>query len=206
MKLHMLVSLIFTSLISLNAQAIQLDMKPGLWESNVKMDSANTSAEQKAQQEQMAKGLEEMKKQFANLPPEQRIMIEGMMAEQGVNITDSGLDMASKGIQMFKDGTVIKTCVTQEEINRGELPEVNEECEHKLTQVSAKVYKVSYTCNTEPPSHGESVITFQSPKAYTGDATFKTMIGDRAETFHAKQSGKWLTSNCGDIKPQAHSQ
>lgn len=202
MKVYLLASFVFSLVISLNAQAVNVDMKPGLWEHTTKLDGAGT--EQKAQQEQLAKGLEAMKKQFENMPPEQRKMIEGMMADQGINSTDSSLDMATKGIQILKDGTVVKECITQEEINRGKLPEISEDCEHKLTHMSAKVIKVSYTCSGTPPSQGESIITFQNPKVYTGNVTFKTTVGDRTETFDAKQSGKWLSSDCGDIKPAAH--
>ncbi len=203
MKIIILAGLVCASVMSLNVQAVRVDMKPGLWESTIKMNNTSASAGQKAQQEQLAKGLEEMKKQFANLPPEQRKMIEGIMAEQGIESTDSSLDMASKGMKLLKDGAVVRECLTQEEIDRGELPEQADGCEHKLTQVSAKVIKVSYTCNSTPPSHGESIITFQSPKAYTGNATFKTTIADRVETFQAQQSGKWLSSDCGDIKPES---
>ncbi len=204
MKLSILASLIVTSVISFNVQAAHVDMKPGLWEYTMKMDGASANTEQKAQQEQLAKGLDAMKKQLANLPPEQRKMLEDMMGEQGIKVTDSSLDMASKGMQLFKDGTIVKECLTQEEINRGELPEQSGGCENKLTQLSANVVKVTYTCQGEPPSQGESIITFQNPKAYTGHATFKTTIGDHTETFHAEQSGKWLSSDCGDIKPEAN--
>lgn len=203
MKMYLLASIVCTSVMNVNALAANVDMKPGLWEYTIKMDSAGASAEQKSQQEQLAKGLEAMKKQFENLPPEQQQMIEGMMAEQGINSTDSSLDMATKGMQILKDGTVVKQCVTQEEIDRGELPEISDGCEHKLTQMSAKVIKVSYTCNGTPPSQGESIITFQSPKAYTGNATFTTTIGSRTQTYSAQQAGKWLSGNCGEIKPDA---
>jgi hypothetical protein len=203
MKIYLLVSILCASVINVNALAVSVDMKPGLWEYTIKMDGAGASAEQKSQQEQLAKGLEAMKKQFENLPPEQQKMIEGMMAAQGINPTDSSLDMATKGMQILKDGTIVKECVTQAEIDRGELPEISDGCEHKLTQLSSKVIKVSYTCNGTPPSQGESIITFQSPKAYTGNATFTTSIGNRTETYNAQQSGKWLSSNCGDIKTES---
>ena len=201
MKFNVLASLVCTSFISLNVHAVRVDMKPGLWEHTMKMDAA-ASAQQKNQQEQLAKGIEAMKKQFENLSPEQREMIEGMMAEQGISSTESSLDMASKGMQILKDGTAGKECITQEEINRGELPELSDGCEHKITQLSAKVLKVSYTCSGTPPSQGESIITFQSPKAYTGKVTFTTTIGGQIETYHAQQSGKWLSSECGDTSAE----
>jgi len=194
-------SLVVAAGLSFSAHAFQVDMKPGLWEHKFKMDDRGQSSAQKAQVEQMAGAMEEMKKQMANLPPEQRKMMEDMMAQQGIKVTDKGVEMPSQGVQISKEGATVKACVTQEEIDRGELPKGDENCEQKITQTAPNTLKVIYICKGEPPSRGEGTIVFQNSKSYTGDVSYTTTVEEKQETFHAIQSGKWLSSNCGDIKP-----
>ena len=170
-------------------------------EHKFKMDESSANATQKAQVEQMANAMEEMKKQLANLPPEQRKMMEDMMAQQGISLSDKGVDMASQGLQITKDGTTVKACITKEEIDRGELPKISDDCEEKVTQSSPKVIKLSYVCKGDNPMHGEGTIIFQNNKSYTGEVAYTTTIAGSQQTFHAVQSGKWLASDCGEIKP-----
>jgi len=204
MKLGSLIGLLMAAGLSFNVHAaVHVDMKPGLWEHKFKMDDSSANATQKAQVEQMAKAVEEMKKQMANLPPEQRKMMEDMMAQQGIKVSDKGIDMAPQGVQITKEGTTVKACVTQEEIDRGELPKTNDDCEQKLTQTSAKVIKLSYVCKGENPMHGEGTVIFQNDKSYTGEVAYTTTIEGETQTFHAVQSGKWLASDCGNIKPES---
>ena len=197
------IGLLVTAGLSFNAYAFQVDMKPGLWEHKFKMDDRGQSSVQKEQAEQMAGAIEEMKKQMANLPPEQRKMMEDMMAQQGIKMTDKGVEMPSQGVQISKEGATVKACLTQEEIDRGELPKGDENCEQKITQTSPKVLKVIYICKGEQPSRGEGTIVFQNNKSYTGDISYTTIVQEKQETFHAIQSGKWLSSDCGEVKPQS---
>lgn len=202
MKLRSLIGLLLTAGVSLNAQAIHVDMKPGLWEHTFKLNGDSLGAITGAQAEQMSTVMEEMKKQMANMSPEQRKMMEDMMAKQGIKISDKEIDMAAQGVHIFKDGTTVKACVTQEEIDSGDMPQADENCEQKITQVSATVLKAAYVCKGERPSHGEGQIIFQSNKAYTGTIKFTTEVNKKTETIEGAQSGKWLSSDCGDIKPQ----
>lgn len=203
MKIWPTIGLLSLATLALNTHAFNVDMKPGLWEHKFKMDPRDQSAAQKAQAEQMATAVAEMKKQMANLPPEQRKMMEDMMAQQGITVSDKGVEMPSQGVQITKDGTTVKACLTQEDIDRGELPKGDDNCEQKITQTSPNVLKVTYTCGGDQPSRGEGTIVFQNNKSYTGDVSYTTTINEKPETFRAIQSGKWLSGNCGDIKPQS---
>lgn len=202
MKSSIVIGLLAVAGLSFEAQAFNVDMKPGLWEHKFKMDARGQGSAQKAQAEQMANAMAEMKKQMANMPPEQRKMMEDMMAQQGITVSDKGVEMPSQGVQITKDGTTVKACLTQEEIDRGELPKSDDNCEEKITQTAPNILKVTYICNGDQPSRGEGTIVFQNNKAYTGDVSYTTSIDGKTETFNATQSGKWLSSNCGDIKPQ----
>lgn len=203
MKLSSLIGLFMFAGLSLNAHAIHVDMKPGLWEHTFKLSESSLGTLTGGQQEQMSKAMEEMKKQMASMPPEQRKMMEDMMAKQGIKISDKGIDMASQGVHISKDGSTVKACLTQAEIDRGDMPQADENCEQTITQVSSSVLKATYMCKGEHPSHGEGQIIFQSDKAYTGTMKFTTEINKKSETIEGTQSGKWLSSDCGDIKPQA---
>ncbi|RYY74850.1 MAG: DUF3617 domain-containing protein [Gammaproteobacteria bacterium] len=197
------IGLLIATSLSFNAHAFHVDMKPGLWEHKFKMDPRDQSATQKAQAEQMAGAMEEMKKQMANLPPDQRKMMEDMMAQQGIKVSDKGVEMPSQGVQITKDGTTVKACLTQEDIDRGELPKGDDNCEEQITQTAPNTLKVVYICGGENPSRGEGTIVFQNNKSYTGDVAYTTTIEGKQETFRALQTGKWLSTNCGDIKPQS---
>lgn len=201
MKLRSLIGLIIAAGVSLNAQAIYVDMKPGLWEHTFKLSEGSLGAVTGVQQEQMTKAMEEMKKQLANMPPEQRKMMEDMMAKQGIKISDKGIDVAAQNLQISKDGTTLKVCLTKAQIDSGEMPQP-ENCEQKITQVSANVLKSTFVCKGEHPVSGEGQIVFQSDKAYTGTTKVTTEINKKMETVEGTQSGKWLSSDCGDIKPQ----
>jgi hypothetical protein len=201
MKLGSFIGLLMAAGVSLNAQAIHVDMKPGLWEHSFKFTEGSMGTITSAQQEQMTKAMEEMKKQMASLPPEQRKMMEDMMAKQGIKVSDKGIDMAAQGVHISKDGTTVKACITQEDINRGDMPQADENCEQNITQVSATSFKATYVCKGEHPSHGEGEMTFQSDKAYTGKMKFTSEMNKKQETMEGESSGKWLSSDCGTIKP-----
>lgn len=201
MKLRLVAGLVVFSSVSLNAYALKVDMKPGLWEHAFKFDKGSLGAVSGVQPEQISAALEGMKQQMANLPPEQRKMMEDMMAKQGIKVSDKGIDMAAQGLSITKDGTKVNACITQAEIDRGEMPQTDENCEQKITQVSPKFFKATYSCKGEHPSQGEGEITFQSDKAYTGKMKMVTQINGKSETIQGSQTGKWLSSDCGDIKP-----
>lgn len=146
--------------------------------------------------------MNEMKKQYANMPPEQRKVIDQMMEQQGIKVTDDGVDMTSQGLQISKDGTVLKACITQQQIDSGKLPTPADNCEQKVVQSSPTTLKMTYVCKGDNPFKGESDIVFQNAKSYTGKGKFTTTVDDKSETYSAAQNGKWLSSDCGNIKPQ----
>ncbi|MEL0583184.1 DUF3617 family protein, partial [Neisseria gonorrhoeae] len=56
---------------------------------------------------------------------------------------------------------------------------------------------------TQPPSSGEGTVTFVSPEAYTMKMTMKSMMQGKPETMTMDGGGKWLSADCGNIKPLA---
>ena len=158
----------------------QQKMRPGLWEHSVNM---------KSQSGQMEAAMAEMQKSLASMPPEQRKQMEQMMAQQGVG--------------MGPKGQTVKVCITKEQADLDNVPQ-QEGCTQKVQRVDASTMKVAFACKGgqgQPPSSGEGTISMQGPTAYTGQFKFKTQTQGKPEQIDMAQSGKWLSDNCGAIKP-----
>lgn len=185
--------------LSIHAETLKVDMKPGLWEHRIKLIGGNNMA---AQTEQMQKAMEEVKKQMANLPPDQRKMMEEMMAQQGMKFSDEGVSMQNNKVQISKDGTLVKQCITQSQIDKGYVPESGAECKPTIKQLSATQFKTTYVCNGQHKATGEGTIEFVSPTRYEGTAYFVTETEGKPQRYETEQTGVWLASDCGDIKPE----
>lgn len=152
-------------------------MKPGLWEMTQKpqLDPATQAK------------MDQMQKQLANMPAEQRKMMEQMMSQRGVSMSSMAGGIIS-----------VKTCISKEQAERHEMP-VSESgrCKHD-TQRSGKTVKTHFVC-TDPASEGDGEFTFDSPEHYSNKLTIKR--GDKLMTITGE--ARWLGSDCGDIKPHA---
>lgn len=190
----------FSSL-SAAAQTIKLDMQPGLWENSFKMTGESNKELQSIQNDQMKKAMEEMKKQLANMPPEQRKQMEAMMAQSGVKIEGDSIQIHNDAVKISSEGTKVKQCITQAEIDRGDFPDDDENCKSTLKQITKNHFKAIHKCTGENPSHGESEIVFDSKRHYSGTGIMTQTIDGKPHTLEVEMEGKWISSDCGDIKP-----
>jgi len=158
------------------------NMKPGLWEINNKMQTGNG---------QFEKAMAQMQAQMASMPPEQRKMMEDMMARQGVDLSGLG----SNG------GMVVKMCMTKEMVAQNQVPiQQQGDCTHRLSPVVGNSMKVSFSC-TNPPASGEGQITFKGDTAYAMKMNMRSTAAGKPETMSLDATGKWLGADCGNIKP-----
>jgi hypothetical protein len=162
--------------------AMAQTLKPGLWEMSNKMQSGSG---------QLEKGMAEMQKQMASMPPEQRKMMEDMMAKQGVS-----MGAGAPG------NMVMKMCMTKEMVERNELPAQQGDCKTTSSPRAGNTMKMSFVC-TQPPSSGEGQVTFISPEAYSMKMVMHTKVDGKPEKMNMDGSGKWLAADCGNIKPMA---
>jgi hypothetical protein len=183
------------------ADAIKLDMKPGLWENSFKMTGDSAKEMQAVQGEQMKQAMEQMKQQLANMPPEQRKQMEAMMAQSGMKLNDEGVSFKNDKVKVSSEGSVVKECITKEQIAKGELPEENEDCKTTLTQISKNHFKSKHVCTGDSASVGESDVVFHSPTHYTGKGKSTQTINGLPHTVEVAMEGKWLSKDCGDILP-----
>ncbi len=163
------------------AAASAQNMKPGLWELTNKMSSSSGQMDQAMAQAQQA---------MAKMPPEQRKKMEEMLAKQGVALGATG-----------PGGTSVKICMTKEMVERSEMPAQNQgDCKTTVSPRTGNTVKMAYTCSN-PPSSGEGEFTYASPEAYTSKVTSTTTVQGKPEKITMDASGKWLSADCGAIKP-----
>ena len=166
----------------LSMQAQAQTLKPGLWEMNTRMRSDSG---------QMEKAMAEAQKQLAALPPEQRKMMQDMLAKQGVGMGAGGAG-----------NMVIKVCMTPEMLARNEIVTQEGDCKTEQSPRVGNTMKMVFTC-TKPPSSGEGTVTFVSPQAYTTQMTVTTRAGGKPETVRMDSQGRWLAGDCGNVQPIA---
>ena len=181
MKFNLSLLAAFTLALATGASA--QTTKPGLWEVTNKMQSSSG---------EMEKAMANMEKQMASMPPEQRKQMQDMLAKQGMS-----MGTAPGG------GMSMKMCITKEMAERNELPQQQQgNCKTTQSPRSGNTMKLSYVC-TQPPSTGEGVMTFNGDSAYTMKMNTTTTVKGKPEQMTMDASGKWLSADCGSIKPIA---
>jgi hypothetical protein len=180
MKLpHCLVAAILASA-SLAAGAQSL--KPGLWEINSRMQGSAGG--------QMEAQMAQMQKQMAAMPPEQRKMMEDMMAQRGMK----------PGAASSGGGMAMQMCMTKEMVERNQLPVQRGDCAMTSQSRTRTSLTVAFA-SANPPSTGEGEFTFASPEAYTSKVVVNTQVQGKPEKVTMEGSGKWLSADCGNLKP-----
>ncbi|HEY8048326.1 MAG TPA: DUF3617 domain-containing protein [Ramlibacter sp.] len=158
------------------------NVKPGLWEStHTTQFSGNSDQQQKMAQAQQ---------QIANMPPEQRKMMEEMMKQRGMS-----LNVRSGGTAM-----TVKYCMTPEMAARKDVPAQRGDCKTTHEPMGPGKMKIAFTC-ANPPSSGEGEITFASAEAYSMKMVVNTTVQGRPEKMNMESTGRWLGADCGDVRP-----
>ena len=170
---------LFAAILSLDGHAQA--MKPGLWEMRSKMQGGGSG--------ELDKAMAEAQKQMAAMSPEQRKMMQDMMAKQGVTM---GSNAAG--------GMSIKYCMTREMVERNEIAPQEGGCKTSYAPRVGSTMKMSFVC-TKPPSSGEGQITFSGSDAYSSKMTLTTSNAGKSEKMTMEGQGKWLSAECGAVKP-----
>ncbi|MBI5925282.1 MAG: DUF3617 domain-containing protein [Aquabacterium sp.] len=170
-------------LIVLPASAMAVDMppmKPGLWE--VTPDSQKVNG--KPLPDMSAQLAEQMKR----MPPEMRAQMESQMKARGIQMAPGGTGMA------------VRMCITRDMLSQNRWQKMDGHCQNTAMKQSGMTWSWKFTC-TEPPSEGEGSTTFQSGEAYTSDLQMRSTRNGQAQTMSMKHRGKWLSADCGGLKP-----
>ena len=147
------------------AQAIQ----PGLWE----ISSSNMQVGGQA-----LPGMETMLEQMKNLPPEQRQMMERMLAEQGVQLGDKG----------------VRVCMSEAQIKAEDIPlqDPKSGCSHEITERSAERWKFRFSC---PDGQGEGETHFVSDREFTTQVN--GTYGGQSSSMQSH--ARWGSADCGGL-------
>lgn len=188
------------------AQAVKVDMAPGLWESKFQYAGDGAEQLQQMQSTQLDAALAEMKKQFSNMSPEQRKQMEALMGQSGMQVTDEGINFENNQIKFSGDGATVKSCITQEQIDRGDLANDGNKggqgCTSSLVEVGKNRFKSTQVCSGENAHRSEVEIAFSSPKNYTGSGVMNQTLNGQQHEVKVAMEGRWLDSDCGEIEPQ----
>lgn len=178
MKVHRI--LLAAAAASFAVSASAQNLKPGLWEVTNNMKSSSG---------EMEKARAQAQQQMANMPPEQRKMMEEMMAKHGIRMGAGAPGAMSAQL-----------CMSKEMVERNEIPVQQGDCKTTRQQRSGNTMTFAFTC-ANPPSSGEGTYTYVSPESYTFKTTVKTSVQGKPETMTMDGSGKWLSGDCGTLKP-----
>jgi hypothetical protein len=151
---------------------------PGLWEHTFKMTSPGG---------EMEKAQAQMQAQLAAMPPEKRKQIEEMMK--------------GRGVTMGAQGTVTKVCVSKEQAAKPAEPQMTGDCSRQDVTRSGNKMKYRFECSKPQPMTGEGEMTWLGDKAYSGKSTVSTQRNGQPQQMGMEMSGKWLSADCGDVKP-----
>ena len=148
-----------------------VELQPGLWE----ISSNNMQLGGQA-----LPGMQTMLEQLKNLPPEQRQMMEQMMAQQGVQLGDKG----------------VRVCMSEAQIKAQQIPlqDPNSGCRNEVTERSASLWKFRFSC---PEGQGEGQTHFVSEREFTTqvNGTFDGQSGSM------QSQARWVAADCGGLKP-----
>jgi hypothetical protein len=163
------------SLLLCAAPASAQKLAPGLWEniSTMKDSSPEGAARMAKMQEQMAK-----------MSPEQRQMMEQMMAKQGGG-----------------DAMGMMAGISPEQAALDYTPSHDARCKSDTVERSGKTLRAKFSCSGEPPSSGETEFTLSSDKAFSGRVVVTTLRQGQPARMEITQSGRWLAADCGAVKP-----
>jgi hypothetical protein len=155
-------------------------IKPGIWEitNNVGDPSGRTQG-----------AVAELQRQMARMPPDQRTMMEQMMAQNGVQLSPS------------TGGLVAKVCVTPEMVKNSDLP-VSQDGNCSQSHSPVKDGKMSFTFNcpsTQTSGNGE--VRFNSDTSYSMRASVQR--GGSPTPVTVDSNARWLGADCGALKPAA---
>lgn len=171
-------SRLLTCLLLCSASAFAQTTAPGLWAIQNKMGG----------NPELDKAMAEMQKQLAAMPPAQRKQMEAMMGQNGMSVGAGG-------------AVTVKVCITPEMAAKSELPSQTEgDCTSTITSRTGNTLKSKFACKN-PPTTGEGTYTFSGDKAFATKMVMQTTRNGKPETMTMEGQGKWLSADCGNIKP-----
>jgi len=186
--LHHIKTLAFFTSIALSTGTLAegLDIKPGLWEIQNQISMNGKQMPDMTQHMAEAqKHMTEMQKNMASMPPDMQEKMKAAMSQ------NSHMGMTNKGITV---------CMTQEQINRSEIArDPNSHC--KTTDINRSGDKTTIKMHCDAPHEADMTTEVTRISDTEWKSVSHMVAGQR--TIENSGSGKWLKTDCGDVKPLA---
>lgn len=164
-------------IVSLSATSAQAQMlQPGLWE----MTTSNMQVDGKPLPD-----MQVMLGQLKMLPPEQRAMMEGVLANQGITLGGNG----------------IRSCLTPEQVKTNDIPlqDPKSGCTQKITERNGNVWKFQFSC---PKAQGAGQAQFLSDREFLTTVSGTFNASGTAQKGSMNTRAVWLGNDCGAVKPR----
>lgn len=164
------------SVAAASAVSISLHMSTGLWETTSAVTMSGMEAAANLTPEQMA-----------NMPPAARAQMQAMMAS---------MNGVHKNTQ--------KSCITQKELDhpfKTNMSDPNMTCTDTVVSATPVDEKIHVTCTGARTADGTFHFTMDSPTTMHGHMELVSTAHGHAVTFKNDMTGRWLGSDCGDVKP-----
>lgn len=151
-------------------------IKPGLWEISNRMTSADARTDQT---------MSLLLQHLANLPPEQRNMVQQIAASQGLTMP-----------RITPGGQVgISACVTPEMAARKHVPNIQQgDCTSNNIAIDGGM-KLAFVCS-HPQSSGEGQLRYVGDTAFTMTMNVTSSARGRPEQVVVDSEGRWLGHDC----------
>ena len=176
-------------LLPLASIALSADMKPfdtklGLWETTTTTEMEGMPA--------MPAMPQIPKETLDKMPAAQRARLEAMMSNRGG--PGAPRTMTSR------------SCATKETQARGYgVPESKDvDCTRQIISSSSSKAQIHVECSPKgggPTSNGEIAVERIDAEHIQGNMTTKTMANEKSITVKMVFSSKWISADCGDVKP-----
>ena len=159
------------------AQGAAQAQKPGLWETKTTIRNPEMDAAMATMQQEMA-----------SMPPEQRQMVEKMMASQGTGM--SGNAMTSR------------MCVTKEQAAMNSVPpQPDNQCQQKEVSRSANTIKYAYKCTGKQEMSGTGEFVLNGPTSWSMHSITDAVVEGKPQHTEMNVAGAWIADDCGSVKP-----
>ena len=164
-------AMISFTLVSISASGQVAPIKPGLWQIQMERETNGQKTP-------------DMSERLKNMPPERRAQVEAAMKQRGIEAS----------------GNTVKVCQTREMLDPSKFVNPLPDCKTTYSSRTNSLWK-SHTSCSQNHLESDSEITFTGPESYTVKATSTLQSAGQTKTTHMTSTGKWLSADCGDIKP-----
>ena len=169
-----LIALVFVSLAWIStASAAENDMRPGLWEITTTSD---------------------LLKLASQIPPDQMQILMNLAKQHGVDIPPIQNGAATSNV-----------CVTQKMADQKIPPSFYQNksgCTAQNPTHAGNKYTWDFVCaNPRVNGNGTAQAVFANPENFTGRTEFEGVAQGAPVKEHADISGRWMSADCGTVKP-----